>query len=725
MKLRIPGQTNYRALGNRYRDARRWAEAASAYRRHLQRRPGDAAIQIQLGHALKEQGQLAAAVDLYRLGAEHPDHRADAFLHLADALERLGRIEEALPIYYRLHAMTDDATTWRRIVQLRRQPGMAPVARLGEGALLLPLDDLFGYLRAHDTMSGIQRVQAGIAEQAMLAKGLDVHFVLERGLETNPVLGAGEFWHLDAGALAKVLAYASGAEVDHATLKAMLNECEGEATRVVPVRGATIVILGGFWAQGMTLEPFFHAHRAGVRVGALIHDLIPISHPEFCDAQLVIDFTTSVAELCSFADFLLTVSDATGSIVTDFLRRHDARDIPVRTVANAHVMAGVRPHTAWPPALAAVEGRPFALYVSTIEGRKNHLYVANAWRRLIAEGVKVPDLVFIGREGWRVGALQDVLQATEMLGGRLHMAHGLTDGELATVYDACQFTLFTSFVEGWGLPIGESLVHGRPCIASGTSSMPEVGGAFADYVDPYDIADGVTVIRRMITDKRYRAERQRAIQRDFTPRTWADVFADFTAALEQLSRVASPPATHVKLREGTVMWLPDLHARPSTFRDYFAQPTRLMIDNRTFYPVEPDGAWMKGGAGTFDLYTTAAAGDEVIVGVKLVAAAWAQTCRVQISAGPVPADGDEEPEVATMTVAASGLTGEENVRLRARVGGDGEVRLTFRVLGTYQMTHGDTRNFAIGLTALGYARADNVAARQDLLENFTFRHSLA
>ena len=61
-----------------------------------------------------------------------------------------------------------------------------------------------------------------------------------------------------------------------------------------------------------------------------------------------------------------------------------------------------------------------------------------------------------------------------------------SDAELAFLYRNCRFTVFPSLYEGWGLPIGESLWFGKLCIASKTSSMPEVGGDLVDYVDPKD-----------------------------------------------------------------------------------------------------------------------------------------------------------------------------------------------------------------------------------------------
>ena len=62
--------------------------------------------------------------------------------------------------------------------------------------------------------------------------------------------------------------------------------------------------------------------------------------------------------------------------------------------------------------------------------------------------------------------------------------HNCSDEELAWMYKNCAFSIYPSFYEGWGLPIAESAFYGAPCLASSTSSMPEVAGSAVDYFNP-------------------------------------------------------------------------------------------------------------------------------------------------------------------------------------------------------------------------------------------------
>jgi glycosyltransferase involved in cell wall biosynthesis len=69
--------------------------------------------------------------------------------------------------------------------------------------------------------------------------------------------------------------------------------------------------------------------------------------------------------------------------------------------------------------------------------------------------------------------------------------HDVTDAELDLLYRKCMFTTFPSFAEGWGLPVGESLAHGKITICSPVGGIPEVGGELLDYIDPYNVSSGL------------------------------------------------------------------------------------------------------------------------------------------------------------------------------------------------------------------------------------------
>jgi glycosyltransferase involved in cell wall biosynthesis len=97
-------------------------------------------------------------------------------------------------------------------------------------------------------------------------------------------------------------------------------------------------------------------------------------------------------------------------------------------------------------------------------------------------------------------------------------------------------------MEGWGLPVEESLEQGKLCVASDRGAIPEVGGDLIDYFDVADDASALAAIERAIFDHDHRAEREVRIHREFHPRSWADCVAMLVAHLDCLCAEPEPRA---------------------------------------------------------------------------------------------------------------------------------------------------------------------------------------
>ncbi len=122
-----------------------------------------------------------------------------------------------------------------------------------------------------------------------------------------------------------------------------------------------------------------------------------------------------------------------------------------------------------------------------------------------------------------------------------------TDAELIWLYSRTLFTVFPSLAEGWGLPIGESLWFGKPCVASNATSMPEVGGDLCLYGDPHDIETFAGPIIRLIRDAEFHANAVAAIKAS-PLRTWAEAATEVAAAVSFGPRAA--PRRRPKAHDG-------------------------------------------------------------------------------------------------------------------------------------------------------------------------------
>jgi alpha-1,2-rhamnosyltransferase len=141
--------------------------------------------------------------------------------------------------------------------------------------------------------------------------------------------------------------------------------------------------------------------------------------------------------------------------------------------------------------------------VGTIEPRKNHALVLDAFERFWAAGGTAA-LVVIGRRGWQCEATLRRFTALAAAGKPFTHIGDATDADLHYAYRHARCLIFPSVAEGFGLPIVEALAQGLPAIASDIPVHREVGGDLATYIplgNPGHLAellrsieDGATVL---------------------------------------------------------------------------------------------------------------------------------------------------------------------------------------------------------------------------------------
>jgi glycosyltransferase involved in cell wall biosynthesis len=296
--------------------------------------------------------------------------------------------------------------------------------------------------------------------------------------------------------------------------------------------GDVLLNIGASWTHhgfGETVGELRRRH--GMRFALLVHDLLPLTHPQFVSPRHIPGFTRWLGGMADVLDIALTPSRASADALRDWL---DATGRPLPPICPVPFGAGFPSSAGGLPVPAPAERR-HVLYVSTIEVRKNHMLLFRVWERLIAaHGAEaVPPLVFAGKYGWEIDELKAALARTGFLGGKIQAVQNLTDGQLADLYRQSHFTVFPSFCEGWGLPVAESLLYGRFCIASDATSIPEVGGRFLDYHDPSDVDAAHRLVERALFEPGYLAERERSIAADYRPPGWAGTAAAIVAALDR------------------------------------------------------------------------------------------------------------------------------------------------------------------------------------------------
>lgn len=291
----------------------------------------------------------------------------------------------------------------------------------------------------------------------------------------------------------------------------------------------TLVLPGATWAHADVRRLAGGVCRGGGDVISLVYDVLPAVHPEFFTPGHGRRFARYLRECPTFTSRYACISASTRDQLRHALGdRGPAAACSVLPLAHEFLgyprddRSAVASH---PDTLAAVD-RPFVLCVGTMEIRKNGANLLRAWLRARDRlGPSAPRLVFAGRRGWKIEEFDRLLATEPALAASVVIRDDPSDADLAFLYQRCLFTVFVSFAEGWGLPMGEAAWFGRHCLASSTTSMPEVCGPLFDYVAPNDVPGIAEAIVRIATDADYRAGRERAI-RAAPLRTWSDVADD-------------------------------------------------------------------------------------------------------------------------------------------------------------------------------------------------------
>ena len=216
------------------------------------------------------------------------------------------------------------------------------------------------------------------------------------------------------------------------------------------------------------------------RFVTLVHDVIPLTHPEFARPNGAAEHARRLATVAELADGVIGNSIATIEALTPHLSEREGRVV-------ALALLGCEWSDDLPTAAPPPHDGPYFVCIATIEPRKNHLFLLNVWRRLVERfGAAAPKLILVGRRGWENENVIDILERSNVLGDHVVEESDMPDRDLAALLAGARALLLPSFAEGYGMPVAEALAASVPVIASDLAALREVGGDVPDYLDPID-----------------------------------------------------------------------------------------------------------------------------------------------------------------------------------------------------------------------------------------------
>ena len=142
----------------------------------------------------------------------------------------------------------------------------------------------------------------------------------------------------------------------------------------------------------------------------------------------------------------------------------------------------------------------YLLVVGTLEPRKNHAAMIDAWELLRAAGHTDLQLICVGPLGWEHQAILDRFSPWLRRGG-LHLLHGVPADDLRLLYRHALVTVCPSFGEGFDFAGVESMRSGGVVAASDIPAHKEVYADAAEYFNPYAPADIAMVVGRLLASE--------------------------------------------------------------------------------------------------------------------------------------------------------------------------------------------------------------------------------
>jgi len=234
-----------------------------------------------------------------------------------------------------------------------------------------------------------------------------------------------------------------------------------------------------------------------------IYDLSFIKYPEYVNS-VVQEYTKRLTKCLRWTDAVITITENSKQDIINYLN-FPAEKIFITPLASRY-------NSEFLNKLNLDQeiqnynfdfSKPYFLFVSTIEPRKNIKLLIQAFNWLKQNHKIDHQLVLIGKKGWKYTPIFEAIQRSPWQ-NEIHHLNYLSDELVALFYSKAEVFVYPSHYEGFGLPVLEAMTLGAPVVASNTSSIPEVAGDAAILVDPNNFIELAQALLKVISDRQFR-----------------------------------------------------------------------------------------------------------------------------------------------------------------------------------------------------------------------------
>jgi len=246
-------------------------------------------------------------------------------------------------------------------------------------------------------------------------------------------------------------------------------------------------------------DPIYHEH--GIPTVSIVHDLQHLYYPHFFSREEIDHRTNFYSMVKKKVDFFICVSSFTRDTVINKLGTSADKTITIHNCVHARLNRATPRLFKVTLVKYGLQDRIYCIYPANFWPHKNHLMLLSALNIFIH---KFPQydmhMVLTGSSLKNEFSLRKVCRQMGLT-DRVHFLGYLNEEELAAVWAQAHFLIFPSLFEGFGIPLVEAMMYGKPILASNVTSIPEAAGEAALYFDPRKPDEIAEAMRQIMSDE--------------------------------------------------------------------------------------------------------------------------------------------------------------------------------------------------------------------------------
>lgn len=236
----------------------------------------------------------------------------------------------------------------------------------------------------------------------------------------------------------------------------------------------------------------------GLPVVSVIHDLQHRDYPQFFSPHEIDQRDSFLSDVSRRANAIICVSEYTRQAAIRHLKIRPEKTHAVHNCIQARLSNPDSSRVSRDLANLGIDHLPYMFYPANFWPHKNHRMLLIAYGVFLSRNPDQKiDLVFTGAPDDLQEELKNAVGRMG-LAKRVHFLGFLPDDQLAAVWQGCEFLIFPSLYEGFGIPALEAMSFGKPVLCSNSTSLPEVAGDAALYFDPRKPGDMVQCLERIV-----------------------------------------------------------------------------------------------------------------------------------------------------------------------------------------------------------------------------------